>query len=66
MIQAVETLAPTLGLAAACAAVGLPRGSFYRAQRPVCPRCGAPLERGGKARRALTTQHDQVLRLERE
>jgi len=35
-------------------------------ERPVCPRCGAPLERGGKARRALTTQYDQVLHLERQ
>jgi putative transposase len=35
MIQAVETLAPTLGIVAACEAVGFPRGSFYRAQQPV-------------------------------
>jgi NADH pyrophosphatase NudC (nudix superfamily) len=34
-------------------------------ERPVCPRCGTPLERGGKEKRELTTQHDQVLRLER-
>jgi NADH pyrophosphatase NudC (nudix superfamily) len=34
-------------------------------ERPVCPRCGKPMQRGGKETRELTTQHDQVLRLER-
>ncbi len=34
-------------------------------ERPVCPRCGTSLERGGKEKRELTTQHNQVLRLER-
>ena len=32
---------------------------------PVCPQCGTPLERRGKETRELTTQHDQVVRLER-
>ena len=32
---------------------------------PVCPECGTPLDRRGKETRELTTQHDQVLRLER-
>lgn len=32
---------------------------------PVCPQCGTLLDRRGKATRELTTQHDQVLRLER-
>jgi hypothetical protein len=32
---------------------------------PVCPKCGTPLQGRGKATRELTTQHDQVLRLER-
>jgi len=34
--------------------------------KPVCPRCGAALQGRGKEPRELTTQHDQVLRLERE
>jgi putative transposase len=34
MIQAVKALTPTLGIATACQAVGLPRSSFYRTQRP--------------------------------
>ncbi len=33
---------------------------------PVCPQCGTPLHGRGKEPRELTTQHDQVLRLERE
>ena len=32
---------------------------------PVCPQCGTPLQGRGKESRELTTQHDQVLRLER-
>lgn len=32
---------------------------------PVCPQCGTLLDRRGKETRELTTQHDQVLRLER-
>ncbi len=32
---------------------------------PVCPQCGTPLQGRGKEPRELTTQHDQVLRLER-
>jgi ribosomal protein L34E len=32
---------------------------------PVCPHCGTPLQGRGKESRELTTQHDQVLRLER-
>jgi NADH pyrophosphatase NudC (nudix superfamily) len=36
-----------------------------RGESPVCPRCGTPMERGGKETRELTTQHDQMLRLER-
>ena len=32
---------------------------------PVCPECGTPMQGRGKEPRALTTQHNQVLRLER-
>ena len=32
---------------------------------PACPRCGKPMQRGGQETRELTTQHNQVLRLER-
>ena len=37
MIAAVNTLSPAIGTTAACAAVGLPRANFYRAQAPVAP-----------------------------
>ncbi len=42
MIQAVDTLAPIIGITAACEAVGLPRGSFYRAQPPAEPVAPSP------------------------
>ena len=34
-------------------------------ERPKCPRCGAVLEGRGRQERRLTTQHDQVVTLER-
>jgi hypothetical protein len=33
---------------------------------PVCRECGTPMQGRGKEPRELTTQHDQVLRLERQ
>ena len=36
-----------------------------RHERPVCAACGVPLAARGSAVRELTTQHDQMLRLER-
>ena len=35
MIQAAEALEPRIGILAACEAVGLPRGSYYRTKQPV-------------------------------
>jgi len=34
-------------------------------ERPVCPKCGTPLQARGKEARALTTQYDQSIQLER-
>lgn len=34
-------------------------------ERPKCPRCGAAVEGRGRQERRLTTQHDQVVTLER-
>jgi YgiT-type zinc finger domain-containing protein len=34
-------------------------------ERPKCPRCGAVVEGRGRQERRLTTQHDQVVTLER-
>ena len=61
MIQAIPTLAPTVGIAAACAVLGLPRSSFYRAQTP------APLTQPSStvraaSPRALTAPEKTVIR----
>jgi ribosomal protein S27AE len=34
-------------------------------ERPICPRCGGPLESRGEHERTLTTTYDQSIRLER-
>ena len=34
-------------------------------ERPMCPQCGTPLQPRGKEARELTTQSDQIIRLER-
>jgi len=52
VIQTAQTLAPPLGIVAACEAVGLPRGSYYRAQAPVVP---SPIRARAPSPRALTT-----------
>jgi len=62
MIQAVETLAPTLGIVAACEAVGLPRGSFYRAQQPVEPVAPSPAPERPPSPRALTPTEKATVR----
>jgi len=62
MIQAAETLAPMIGIAAACAAVGLPRGSFYRAQRPIGPVVPNPAPARPPSPRALTPTEKAAVR----
>jgi putative transposase len=52
VIQTAQILAPPLGIVAACEAVGLPRGSYYRAQAPVVP---SPIRARAPSPRALTT-----------
>lgn len=62
MLQMVETLLPIVGITAACAAVGLPRASYYRAQTPrpaVAPR--AVPERAPSPR-ALTPPEQATVR----
>ena len=61
MIQAVQTLLPTVSITTACDALGLPRSSFYRAQTP------APLTTPSAAvrtasPRALTALEEKVVR----
>jgi len=62
MIQAIETLAPTLGIAPACEAVGLPRGSFYRAQQPVAPVAPSFAPERPPSPRALTPTEKTTVR----
>ena len=62
MIQAVEILAPTLGIVAACEAVGLPRGSFYWAQQPVEPVAPSPAPERPPSPRALTPTEKAAVR----
>ncbi len=62
MIQAVETLAPTLGITAACEAVGLPRGSFYRAQPPGEPVAPSLAPERPPSPRALTPDEKTTVR----
>jgi len=49
--------------ALASAAADLTAGEA--AQRPVCPDCGGKLRAHGRAKRELTTLHNQTIRLER-
>jgi putative transposase len=62
MIQAVETLAPTIGIATACEAVGLPRVSFYRAQPPGEPAASSPAPMRPTSPRALTPMEKETVR----
>ncbi len=62
MIQAVESLAPTVGIVAACEAVGLPRGSFYRAHQPVEPVAPRPTPVRPSSPRALTSTEKATVR----
>ena len=36
-MEGIDELAPVLGVRAACRALGVPRSSYYRAQRPAAP-----------------------------
>jgi len=62
LIQAAETLVPTLGIAAACEAVGLPRGSYYRAQAPMVSTEPSPIRERPLSPRALTPLEKTAVR----
>jgi putative transposase len=61
MIQAIQTLTPTIGITAACDALGLPRSSFYRAQVPVARTTPSPAVRAASPR-ALSVLEKTVVR----
>ena len=55
---------PTLGIVAACEAVGLPRGSYYRAQQPIAPGVPSPVRTPPPSPRALTPDEKTLVREE--
>ncbi len=59
MRAGVQELAPTIGVTAACAALGVPRSSFYYAKRP--PR-STPTPRAAPHPQALRPDEAQTIR----
>jgi len=62
MIQAATTLGSAIGIAAACEALNLPRGSFYRAQPSVEPVTPSPAPERPPSPRALTPTEKATVR----
>jgi putative transposase len=60
MLEGAQELAPVVGLAPACEALGVPRSSFYDAQQPARP-APAPRPRP-RSHRALSPEEEQKLR----
>jgi putative transposase len=60
MQEGAQELAPVLGVKVACEAVGLPRASFYHAQKP--PRSPAPPRPRPHSHRALSPEEEQTIR----
>lgn len=59
MIQSAESLAPTIGVSAACELVGVPRSSLYQARQPKT----APAPRPTPARALTVAERDEVRQL---
>jgi putative transposase len=62
VIQAAETLVPTLGIVAACEAVGFPRRSYYRAQAATVLTVPSPIRERPPSPRALSTDEKMMVR----
>ncbi len=60
MLEGALELAPVVGVTAACAAVGLPRSSFYHAQQPARP--PSPPRPRPRSHRALSPEEQQTIR----
>ncbi len=61
MLAGAQELAPTVGVTAACLALGVPRSSFYQAQQPVPSPAPAPRPRA-RSRQALTPAEQDAMR----
>ena len=61
MMEALPTLAPLVGISAACGALGLPRSSFYRSQAPAPLNLPTPSARAVSPR-ALSVPEKTVVR----
>jgi putative transposase len=60
MLAGAQELAPSVGVAAACAALGVPRSSYYQTQRPDRP--SAPAQPRRRPRQALSPEQEQTIR----
>lgn len=60
MLAAAKERTPVVGVRAACAALGLPRSSFYQAQQPARP--PAPTQPRPCSHRSLTSEEQQTIR----
>jgi len=60
MCEGAQELAPTVGVRAACEAVGLPRSSFYHAQQPTRP--PSPPRSRPHSHRALSLEEERTIR----
>lgn len=60
MLAGAQELAPTVGVAAACAALGVPRSSYYYAQRPARP--AEPPHSRPRSRQALSPAEEYMIR----
>lgn len=60
MLEGARELAPVVGVAAACDALGVPRSSFYEAQQP--PRPAPPPRPRPRSHRALSKEEEQTIR----
>lgn len=60
MIEAAESLAPTIGVSAACRALNVPRSSLYRARQPVSPPALRPTPDRALTEAERKTVHDEL------
>jgi len=60
MMEAVESLAPVVGVCEACRVLNVPRSSFYRARQPVGPPAVRPTPERALSETERETVHDEL------